>query len=907
MTLKVKIGSAYRYLVENGGITHTESARLKHKIIRLISLGLVNGDSSEVDIESLKKYLEYESDINKSYMSLKEFVEVVKIRSTNDMVYGLKRRLKELGSESPFECINLSYPINLQTLFLSRLSVKRFLKDYRPFEELKRKNDYSSGSWTRILKKFGIRPLILTSENQFITKLEFKTLEIYFASKLTINKEELTSLPEEINLVNYLTDDYYSLEETKRILSLKVIKHFPLILEEYKPSFKVAKDGRKYFKKDDIDRLKTIQIGLREKYISAEEAKERAASEGFHFQEDYIQGEPIDSLLRPLFFKHKKSMYPKDAFNKWLEERRTKSEFFSISMESDFNTFKYRLRIKDVDINNFGPFTSETWLHFISSKLKQSKAKPQTVDRNIISYVYCTERLINLVSSTKSHEIYSITSNDINTLFNEIPKRDSLVIYLYLKQVYNQLKIKKMKAFDIKKVYDPNKFKKESQEKSIYEYEVYKQVYNYAKDISLHINKAINEVLKEISSKGGKGNAKYYASSWLYVLLHLNNAWRHTDVISFPQVNLAGTKIRDLHWMLENKLDPEDIDYIINQVYRTEFIISKTHVKNYFFCSKELKEAFATAIAICQLRTTALYPLNISIIDFGNKKKTFSDSLRKDFFESFVNKEFYFSSRKMNRSLMTFIYVLLSKMQKGTEGLETIQKMRGHLWMETTNIYVEIPEEELNFLTHQLFARGSFGFIYDTFLDVLQGREIDREKRTTEIQYLGKYFGGLYKIEEISSFLNVIQSDRKAILERILSMGLDEAISFVNKIHTNELPSKQDNIQCLVGESGCVKKGKDVNCFDCAYSIPNYYALSSLGASIQDRLNSYLDSRQKGSGILYYEQRKRARLFYIQLEIFAQAIQRFGWDVYDFINDSREEFIEKQSKISSLMEQFELI
>ena len=382
----------------------------------------------------------------------------------------------------------------------------------------------------------------------------------------------------------------------------------------------------------------------------------------------------------------------------------------------------------------------------------------------------------------------------------------------------------------------------------------------------------------------------------------MNNAWRHSDVVSFPQVNLSGTQIIDLDWMLRNELSDEDTDYIINQVYRAEFIISKTQVKNYFFCSEELKKTFATAIAICQLRTNAISPFHESLIDFSTKGQQFTETRSRRFFELFGEEQFLFSSRKMNRSLMSYVYVILSKTQKGTAGLKTIQKMRGHLKQETTNFYVDIPEEDLNFLSKQLFARESFGFVYDTFLDVLQGAEIDREKRTTEIQCIQNSFGDIHKIEEISSFLNVIHSDRKTVLDRILSMGFDEALEFLNKIETGQLPSKKENVQCMFAESGCVKKGQGVDCFDCAFSIPNYYALSSLGASLQDRLNRYLESQKLEIEKPFYEQRKRARLFYIQLELFAQAIQRFGFDVYEFITDPRAEFIEKQKNIGSLKE-----
>ncbi|MFS1517386.1 hypothetical protein V1503_13120 [Bacillus sp. SCS-151] len=884
MTSIIPFKEAYKHL---GGEykypTQSSRSSLISRITRLIKYGVVQGDENDklVDINSLKDYVEFESNILEEYMNLVEFHELlgtsVEIRSDK-----MKDILSGLRTEFIFDYVETEFPIYNRKFFINKSSVERFLRAYISVDEVKSVVSRSENTWWYTFKRLEITPLTIGAK-RFIKKSEYENI--------------LDEADASINQSNY-----YTLEEFRQVLLLSQTKDSLAVEKDYDLKPLKLNGHWKFYKKDIIDDLKLRQNYLREKYISLPEAEELAAAEGFRFGAEYIESEPVNSLLRP-FFKNKVKMYSIEVFNNWLEGRKTKSEFFSLSMESDFNTFKYRSEIKGIDINELGPFTSKTWLQFISSNLKSSKANSQSTDRYITNYVYCTEYLIGLVNSTKIREIYSVTSNDINILFNEIPKRSSLIIYRYLKGVYNQLNKEKMKAFAFQKVNDPNDFDKEEKDKSVYEYEVYKEVYRYAKNLSLHKERAIRDTLREIS---GKRKIKYYATSWLYVLLHLNNAWRHSDIITFPKVNLSGTQIIDLNWILKNDLEDDDVDHIIKQVYRSEFIISKTQVKNYFFCSEELKKTFATAIAICQFRINALSPLRESLIDFGNKKQNFSDSRRKSFFGLYDDKEFHFSSRKMNRSLLSYIYVLLSKMQKGSEGLKTIQKMRGHLEKETTNMYVDIPKEELNFLTKQLFARGSFGFIYDTFLDVLQGVEIDREKRTTEIQFLEKYIGSIHQIEEISGFLNVIQRDRKAILDRILAMGLDEALEFINKIETNQLPSKKENVQCMVAETGCVKKGQGVDCFDCAYNIPNYYSLSALGASLQDRLNNYLDSHKLDSEIPYYEQRKRARLFYIQLDMFAQAIQKFGFDVYEFLTDSREEFIEKQDMIRSLADQFQL-
>lgn len=898
MITMIKIGEAYKFLGGEEKYPTRESRKhLNDRIRRLITNGVIKGDRNEkvVDLISLKEQFEYEKELLENYIDYKCLLGKLGITNT-PLSAVFKRTLEKLGNDSPFEYIETSYKINYQTLFISKLSFVDFSRKYISLNEAKRQvsklENRNHLQW--ICYKLQIDPFRI-GVNTFYKRSDFEKIKNY----------KRTRKPSEY--IDITPKGYYSTKQYREILSIgpKSSKISMAIERDYDLQPMKLKGYWKCYQKDRVDSLKPLQDKLREKFIAYEEAKEIANSEGFIFNTNYIERLPVDSLLRP-FYRLKKACYLRETFNKWLVERRKREAFYSVAMESDFDTFKLRLKIKEIEINNLGTFTIETWFQFISRRLGNSKASRESIESSINRYVYCTEHLINLVSSTNKREIYSVTSNDINILFNEIQIKDAKILYQYVKQIYNKLFTNEITAFDFNRVNNPANFYSDSEEKSIYEYGVYKKLYNYAKDISLHKERAINDIFEEIVTEGEKRKIKYLSSSWLYVLLHLNNAWRNSDILEFPRVNLMHTQITDLNWMLENDLSDEDVDHIIGQVYRTEFIISKTQVKNYFFCSKELKKSFATAIAICELRTEVRNPLSKSIINFGHKKNDFGDSRKKHFFDLFNDKEFKFASRKMNRSLLSYIYVILSKTQKGEVALKTIQKMRGHLEKETTNFYVDIPKDELNFLTSQLFARGSFGFIYDTFLNVLQGREIDREKRTKEIQFTENYFGDIHKVEEISGFLNVIQSDRKTILDRILSMGLDEALEFVNKIETEQLPSKKENVQCMVSEIGCVKKGQGIDCLDCAFSIPNYYALSALGASLQKRLNSYVESQKFGSKKSYYVQRKRARLFYIQLEMFAQAIQRFGFDVYEFIEDSREEFIEKQSYIGSLKEQYQL-
>ena len=77
-----------------------------------------------------------------------------------------------------------------------------------------------------------------------------------------------------------------------------------------------------------------------------------------------------------------------------------------------------------------------------------------------------------------------------------------------------------------------------------------------------------------------------YESAWLYMLLHLNNAWRHNDILEFPRIDLQKLGITSLDWIEENKLTNELAQRIINQVKLKKFIHSKTGKNVIFYVHK---------------------------------------------------------------------------------------------------------------------------------------------------------------------------------------------------------------------------------------------------------------------------------------------------------------------------------
>ena len=82
----------------------------------------------------------------------------------------------------------------------------------------------------------------------------------------------------------------------------------------------------------------------------------------------------------------------------------------------------------------------------------------------------------------------------------------------------------------------------------------------------------------------------------------------------------------------------------------------------------------------------------------------FSVKAHNTFFENFEIKDFQFQSRKMNRTILVLIYMVLVK-RKGSAALKIAQRLRAHENFETTNIYLVIPQHELDELSESLFDR----------------------------------------------------------------------------------------------------------------------------------------------------------------------------------------------------------
>ncbi|MGO4270079.1 hypothetical protein AB4Z22_09585 [Paenibacillus sp. TAF58] len=128
-------------------------------------------------------------------------------------------------------------------------------------------------------------------------------------------------------------------------------------------------------------------------------------------------------------------------------------------------------------------------------------------------------------------------------------------------------------------------------------------------------------------------------------------------------------------------------------------------------------------------------------------------------------------------------------------------------------------------------------------------------------------------------------------------MGFEEAVDLLFKLNLGLLPSKQPYFQCLVSEEKCIRKGLD--CKNCHYSIPNFYALSSLVESIENLLrnlkHSILNEEHEA------EITRTLNRLYMQFDLLEEAQYKFGnEEVFKFFQGGKEGFFELLSSIDEV-------
>lgn len=654
--------------------------------------------------------------------------------------------------------------------------------------------------------------------------------------------------------------------ELKEILNEKEIPYFSI-------SNKIAgMKNRQDMRKLLVNQLKEYNY-YDGKYYTSDEV--RAFGIGLK-NLNYIE---IPPLIKMQKFNRKKVMYDKESVHEIVKEKNIeliKTNIVNKRYSEPYEAYNIILKELGLHFSKVAVLTEKYWTAYVNNFLQTSNGSETTVKKNIKRFVSITELLISV---TNEKEIFSYSARELNLLlFNEKVfhgYRESL--FTFVNKVNESLPQKIINVELLNNPYAEKRGKRKLKtNKEIYTTSEFVDLLDYVSNTDLHIKHSLEDISNYF--KGGRVHKKY-DSAWLYILLHMNNGWRSSDISSFPRVDLSSIGIKSLKDYSESALSLEDARKLITQVgAKMPFIHSKNQQKRYFFCSEELVYPLANAILICELRTREFSPDNDSIIDFINARQELLKSAHNNFFANFNNKEFKFSSLKMNRTFITFMTSII-KEKTGRNPLEISKFIRNHSDIDTTNIYIEIPKEHLDILTEQLFDTGYFGYTYELLAAVLLNKSGSPDEREIQtIEMVKDVFGDIYKIENLSGYINLIKHESRALGDYLNEQSADEISRKLNLIHLGQLPGKEAYYQCLYGE--CIFSER--NCSKCPFSIPHFHVLSSLGKKINKRISEYKVAISDG---IEGEKVRAANQLFTELLLLKQAKDKFGEEVIsEFIN-----------------------
>ncbi|MCW3792637.1 hypothetical protein OM416_13665 [Paenibacillus sp. LS1] len=548
-----------------------------------------------------------------------------------------------------------------------------------------------------------------------------------------------------------------------------------------------------------------------------------------------------------------KYLYLKDDVRKYHEFFSAKSAIQSEAIHTDpFSEYTRRLEIKKITFTSQCIVTQVLWNEYAAEFLRSRQGRAY----NVIGEIWCLVRVAEALTHLLDKEIFKFSAKELNLILlnnNRIGRRAREEIYQFLLFVHKVLMLKQSKSpFKPEALINPRKLHRKKREKKIYNFFEYESFFKYVTNLNIHKRLATTAAVKLIE----KSNTKQYHgydSIWLYMLIHLNNAWRHSDCQNIPRISLEGTEIKSLQWLLDNELSDGDVKKIIFRLKCSSMIVSKTHMDRNFFCASEVERPLATAVAICELRTAICNEHSQTIISgICNKNgKMLKHKSLISFFQNYCDKDsFSFSNRAMNRTVISLVQCVQA-FYGATNDTEYLRILRSHVDIESTDIYNQIPQERMDIIALQLFDRDMFGHVPDVISKLLFGQPHSESLQTIRIREIKEKVGDIYKLEEMASFLNNIHdfniqasrgfieenTEYKDIVEKIIKeMSHDELQSMYQKILTRQLPGKEEHYQCLVSESLCKFPGR--NCGECPLSIPHFYAISSLIERIFKKIQS---------------------------------------------------------------------
>lgn len=760
--------------------------------------------------------------------------------------------------------------------------------------------------------------------NKYLTKVKITdgyplsyttTIHMYSKKQVYEIKENndfvLANCITQAQAIEYLDLPGLYLNSNHSVQLNKIIKEFKL------ESYRLLGFSRTpYFVKEQIEAIKEKQNEFWKIHIGTFEIKETHPF-ALRNRPTFLDG--LESIEIPPYASIKASClgnqkaYKREAFLMRIEsvsERKQREQIYSILGETYFDTYEKRLGMISDELTKFNSstYTKEKWFEFAKLKLKPTQSV-KTAESNIGQFISMTSNIINkALEEFDVLEIYSLSSKQLTLVYGWAGVDAKTRLYYFFKRVEEDVKLQVMKTqssnkifslneiekIRIKEVKDFEKRKSKSSEKSkeIYDFETYSKLFNFLSNIKLHTKNSVDKILKNKDIK--------YPSIWLYLMLHLNNAWRHGDVADFPRLHvydlLSEFEITGLEWFRNNELTLEQSRRLIQRVINQEFRMSKTQINGHFFSSDVLAPSIATAILIIEAFLVSRNVFDpeteyVSLLNFKTKYNEPTKHQLRNFLKGMDdNRDFVFKSKKMNKSVMTFIYHL-SNITGDDNALKLVQQLRNHIDPTSPLHYVKFDLEKIEGLTKHLFLRGEFGYIPSLLVQKIQEKALSFQEMTEQVYLINNVFNGVFKVQSTIGFLNTVNHERSMIMRMIEESSLEECEVFLTDIFTGNLPSREENIQCLMSKRGCQRPDLKA-CLGCSYHIPSIYALTTLCKAILNDIKEYKVTKNLA------KQMKVVLSFDRKIMVLKEAIHQFGEEyVYSCIGLSEEELEDEMELI----------
>ena len=518
---------------------------------------------------------------------------------------------------------------------------------------------------------------------------------------------------------------------------------------------------------------------------------------------------------------------------------------------------EYKNRTTDINSSNINR-TKELFEEFVILSISSSRASEQILWRDGVRYA----KTLSYLRDNLYCEIFLMNDNQLEKLIENpnLPFNHKLYIAQFLNFCSSKIKCEFKNRYNVSQ-------KKQIDGKDLYGPKTFQRYYEYVQNVDLHLDEAIK--------------IRTYCRTWLFVIMHMINAWRPSDIIkNLPHIDIEEIGITTFSSLSKQKLSFTQAQTIINQIYNKieKFYVSKTGALGQFLCNRDMIIPTATVLILAELHRRKNRDEFLLQTFIGPKTIRPPD---KELLQKFFQHEpelINFQSRKMSRSLLTHYFDFIVKFGEDSElSYDLARNMRSHMdkTMNSTATYIQSinTDGSLDKVSLNLFKRGHFGWLYNYIIELSLTKDNDKKQtldsKTAMIQLLEEEYTPI-QLEGISHFLIRQQQEKESIALKLATIPQEELQKKLQLILRGEMPARMEHAQCFI-HGNCIKLGA-VSCIDCYYVIPKVYVLFSIELELIKLIESIKNSAHQSTRI------RDTHLLFKILELLKQANNELGKD-----------------------------